>query len=178
MQTEQLEAFIKIHGEELLRLAFTYVKNREIAEDIVQDVLLKAFEKRTDFRGGSSYRTYLFRMTINRCHDYLRSWHYKNTFVTTKIQSIFKGSVSAEQLVLENDESKLLGHAVLKLPVKYREVIVFYYYKEMSTEEIAELMQCPVNTIKTRLKRGREKLKVELDGSALYEGFQNQEKYW
>ena len=96
-----LEQFVRTHGEELLRLAYTYVKNREAAEDIVQDVLLKAYEQRERFRGDSTYRTYLYRMTINRSYDYLRSWSYKNTVLTNKIQQIFQGSKSAEQQVIE-----------------------------------------------------------------------------
>ena len=132
----QLEQLIRTHGEELLRLAYTYVKNKQAAEDIVQDVLLKAFEQHEQFRGEASYRTYLYRMTINRSYDYLRSWSYKNTIVTEKIQQIFKGTKSAEQEVIILSENRLLGETVLNLPVKYREVIILYYYKEFKIEEI------------------------------------------
>ena len=79
------EQLVITYAEELLRLAFTYVKDKQIAEDIVQDVLMKAFEKQSDFRGEASYKTYLYRLTINRSYDYLRSWSYKNTVVTNKI---------------------------------------------------------------------------------------------
>ena len=161
-----LEQFVRIHGEELLRLAFTYVKNREAAEDIVQDVLLKAYEQGDRFRGDSTYRTYLYRMTINRSYDYLRSWSYKNTVVSNKIQQVFQGSKSAEQHVLELSDNRLLGQAVLDLPVKYREIIILYYYKELKIDEIAGLLSFSENTVKTRLKRGREKLKSELEGGA------------
>ncbi|MEK4627475.1 sigma-70 family RNA polymerase sigma factor [Solibacillus sp. FSL R7-0682] len=166
----QLELFIRTHGEELLRLAYTYVKSQEVAEDIVQDVLLKAFEAQQQFRGESSYRTYLYRLTINRSYDYLRSWSYKNTVLTNKIQKIFNGSKSAEQQVMELSENNMLGRAVFELPVKYREVIIFYYYKELKIEEIAALLSVSDNTIKTRLRRAREKLKIKLEGSDLDEG--------
>lgn len=169
----QLEQFIREHGEELLRLAFTYVKSKEIAEDIVQDVLLKAFEKQQDFRGTASYRTYLYRMTINRSYDYLRSWSYKNTVLTMKIQTIFQGEGSAEKQALRNNEQQQIGHAVLTLPIKYREVIVLYYYKDMKVETIAEVLNCSINTVKTRLRRGREKLKYKLEGSGYDERFTN-----
>ncbi|WP_107839146.1 sigma-70 family RNA polymerase sigma factor [Metasolibacillus meyeri] len=169
----QLEQFIHEHGEELLRLAFTYVKSKEIAEDIVQDVLLKAFEKQQEFRGAASYRTYLYRMTINRSYDYLRSWSYKNTVLTMKIQTIFQGASSAEKQAITNSEQQQIGHAVLALPIKYREVIVLYYYKDMKVETIAEILNCSVNTVKTRLRRGREKLKYSLEGSGYDERFTN-----
>ena len=173
----QLEQFIKTHGEELLRLAYTYVKNNEAAEDIVQDVLLKAFEQHDQFRGEASYRTYLYRMTINRSTDYLRSWSYKNTILTEKIQKLFKGTKSAEQEVLVLSENRALGEAVLNLPVKYREVIILYYYKELKIDEIADMLSCSDNTVKTRLKRGREKLKLVLEGGAWYDEFSSEKSY-
>ncbi|ATP41597.1 RNA polymerase subunit sigma-24 [Solibacillus sp. R5-41] len=159
----QLEQFVRMHGEELLRLAVTYVKNTQVAEDIVQDVLLKAFEQQQQFRGESTYRTYLYRMTINRSYDYLRSWSYKNTILTNKIQKIFRGTKSAEQQVIELTENARLGQAILQLPLKYREVIILYYYKEFNIEEIAQLLSKSSNTVKTRLRRGREKLKFILE---------------
>ncbi|MGE7024469.1 sigma-70 family RNA polymerase sigma factor [Solibacillus cecembensis] len=159
----QLDQFVRMHGEELLRLAITYVKNTQVAEDIVQDVLLKAFEQQQQFRGESTYRTYLYRMTINRSYDYLRSWSYKNTVLTNKIQKIFQGTKSAEQQVIELTENARLGHAILQLPIKYREAIILYYYKEFNIEEIAQLLNTSSNTVKTRLRRGREKLKFILE---------------
>lgn len=175
--TMQLEQLIRTHGEELLRLAYTYVKNQQAAEDIVQDVLLKAFEQQEKFRGEASYRTYLFRMTINRSYDYLRSWSYKNTILIEKIQQIFKGTKSAEQEVLVLTENRLLGEAVLNLPMKYREAIILYYYKELKIEEIADLLACSDNTVKTRLRRGREKLKQTLEGGAWDDEFSNEKSY-
>lgn len=175
--TMQLEQLIRTHGEELLRLAYTYVKNQQAAEDIVQDVLLKAFEQQEQFRGEASYRTYLFRMTINRSYDYLRSWSYKNTILTEKIQQIFKGTKSAEQEVLVLTENRLLGEAVLNLPMKYREAIILYYYKELKIEEIAYLLTCSDNTVKTRLRRGREKLKQTLEGGAWDDELSNEKSY-
>ncbi len=163
VSTMQLDQFVRMHGEELLRLAITYVKNTQVAEDIVQDVLLKAFEQQQQFRGESTYRTYLYRMTINRSYDYLRSWSYKNTVLTNKIQKIFQGTKSAEQQVIELTENARLGHAILQLPIKYRETIILYYYKEFNIEEIAQLLNTSSNTVKTRLRRGREKLKFILE---------------
>lgn len=60
----------------LFRVAYTYVQNDQPAEDIVQDVFLKAFERKEQYRGEADYKTYLIRMTINRSHDMLRSWSY------------------------------------------------------------------------------------------------------
>ena len=170
----ELEQFVRTYGEELLRLSFTYVKSREVAEDVVQDVLLKAYEQREQFRGDSTYRTYLYRMTINRSYDYLRSWSYKNTYLSNKFQQIFHGTRSAEEQVIELSENQRLGEAVLDLPVKYREIIILFYYKELKIDEIAALLSCSHNTVKTRLRRGRERLKDKLEGGAWNDEFSSE----
>ncbi|WP_391122646.1 sigma-70 family RNA polymerase sigma factor [Psychrobacillus sp. L3] len=156
----RLEKFIYDYGDELLRLAYTYVKNKQAAEDIVQDVLLKAFEKQTLFREEATYHTYLYRMTINRSYDYLRSWHYKNTTMVEKIQHLF--GRSTEQDIVTQSENRQLAQAVLSLPLKYREVIVLTYYLDYSSEEIGMLLNCSSATVRTRLARGRKKLKLVL----------------
>lgn len=170
---QDFERLIRTYGEELLRLAFIYVKNKQMAEDIVQDVLLKAFEKSDNFRGESNYKTYLFRMTINRSYDYLRSWHYKNLIFSLKLQGIVKSNLSTEALVIKQSTTREIGDAVLQLPIKYREVIVLHYYKELKIDEIAGILGCSSNTVKTRLKRGREKLKPILERGDIHERFTN-----
>ena len=156
-----LEILMERYGESLLRLAFTYVKNRQTAEDIVQDVFIKAFEKKHDFRGDSSYQTYLYRMTVNRCHDYFRSWSFKNIFYTNKHQHL-KFETSAETKVIHKTEQYIIGEQILSLPIKYREVIVLYYYNEYKIEEIATILEISPSTVKSRLKRARDKLKTLL----------------
>src|SRR5690606_4089485 len=126
------------------------------------------------FQREASYRTYLYRMTINRSYDYLRSWSYKNTILTNKIQEIFKGTKSAEQHVLERSENQLLGNMVLELPIKYREIIILYYYKELKIDEIAHLLSISDNTVKTRLRRGREKLREQLKGGEWHDKFSSE----
>ena len=105
MEHPQLEQFIYEHGEELLRLAYTYVKKHDVAEDLVQDVLLKAFEQREQFLGQSSYRTYLYRMTINRCYDYFRSWSYRNTIVTEQITKFMKKPLMESKKSVHNSSN-------------------------------------------------------------------------
>lgn len=152
------------YGEDLVRLAYTYVKDHQIAEDILQDVFLKVFVHREQFRGQSSYKTYLYRITINRCYDYLRSAAYKKNRLLTTLNNIMKSTNNTEESVMRNSENYQIGEEILSLPLKDREVIILYYYKELSLDEIANLMECSINTVKTRLFRARLKLKNKLKG--------------
>ncbi|KOS60640.1 sigma-70 family RNA polymerase sigma factor [Lysinibacillus agricola] len=145
--------------KDLFKIAYSYVKNVQLAEDIVQDVMIKAFERQEQFRGESNYKTYLIRMTINRSYDILRSWSYRNYQLTNTFTSFFNHSKSTEELAEERSSNKELYEHVFNLSIKYREVIYLYYYLDYSVKEIGVLLDLSENTVKTRLARGREKLK-------------------
>ena len=158
----EFEKIIDNFGESLMRLAYTYVKDRQIAEDIVQEVFTEAYEKMNDFRRESSYQTYLYRMTVNRCHDHFRSWSFRNLFYTDKSYNYQLQSISVESTVVSKDVHNILGEEILSLPIKYREVIVFHYYKEYSVEQIAAILDLSTSTVRTRLRRAKSKLKEKM----------------
>lgn len=159
---EKMQDLIDEHYEMLRKLAFTYVKDTAIAQDIVQDVCVKIIEKGDQFRGESTYKTYLMKMTINRCHDYLRSWSYRNQLLTNHFTYLFT-KTSPEMKIIEKNEKTRLAIHIFKLKPKYREVIVLYYYEDFSVKEIAELLSCSENTVKTRLSRARHQLKERIE---------------
>ncbi|CAG9620360.1 RNA polymerase sigma factor [Sutcliffiella rhizosphaerae] len=152
------------YGEELARLSYTYVKDYQIAEDIVQDVFMKLYMNKDKFRGESSYKTYLFRITINCCYDYLRSAAYKKSKLLTTLTNMFKGAEHTEDLIIKKTENYMVGQEILSLPLKDREIIILYYYKDLSMVEIADLFNISLNTVKSRLFRARTKLKDKLKG--------------
>lgn len=158
LSNEEMHHYMNHYSPYLLQLSFMYVKNESTAEDIVQDVFIQFFKTYEQFDRRAHVKTYLTKMTINKCYDYLRSFtSRKNTWLKLLAQ---KHADSYEfQSALE--ESELMQH-VLALPLKYREIIVLYYYEELSTVEIATLLNLSDNTVKTRLRRAREKLKVHL----------------
>ncbi len=162
--SELFEELIETHAVSLIQVAYSYVKNKQMAEDIVQDVFIKAFEKKEQFRGDSSYKTYLYKMTINRSYDYLRSWSYRNHLLTNKFSNLLGIQKSMDEFVILEDEKASIGNAVLALNPKYREVIMLYYFKDLKIDEIAIILDCSVNTVKTRLSRARSMLKERLGG--------------
>lgn len=153
------DAIAREYMTDLFKTAYSYVKSVPLAEDIVQDVLIKAFERQEQFRGESNYRTYLIRMTINRSYDVLRSWSYRNYQLTNTFTSLFKNSKSTEEIVVQKNNDKEIYEHVFNLPMKYREIIYLYYYMDYSVKEVAAILNLSENTVKTRLMRGREKLK-------------------
>lgn len=152
------------HGDYLKQIIFTYVKDIQKAEDIVQEVFIKFYKNLERFEGRSSIKTFLYRIAVNECHNYLRSWHYRKLEVTERIK-MWKNRVSVESEYLQKEKNQTIAELVNSLPVKYREVLWLYYYMELSITEIADVLNCSDNTVKTRLARGRKIVKITIEES-------------
>jgi len=161
----QFKKIMKENGEYLIRLAFSYVKNWSTAEDIVQEVFVTYYQKSDQFEKRSSIRTYLAKITVNKCHDHLRSWKNKIPFYTNLLmgQSL-SNQDSPEKLVINKDKNDRLIQEILDMSIKYREVILLFYYQEFTILEISNILNISENTIKTRLSRAKAILKSKLDG--------------
>lgn len=164
---EQLiDELMNTYGQDILQLVYAYVHNEALAEDLTQEIFVKCFKGLPTYTGRSSIKTWLWRIAINHAKDYLKSWYNQNVKVTEDaILSRATISSSVEQLIVQQDEDTELTAAVMNLPIKYREVIFLFYFEELSIKEIAAVLQCNENTIKTRLRKGKFLLKGILEGS-------------
>jgi RNA polymerase sigma-70 factor, ECF subfamily len=164
---EILEFLVDDYWISVKKLAFTYVKDWALAEDITQEVFIKCYNNIERFRGDSSYKTWLYKITVNRCKDEFKSkWYRTFNFLEGVKEKTTKSTISAEQSFLEKDERQEFYEFVLVLPMKYREVIILFYYEEMSLEEIHNLLETNINTVKSRLKRGKLLLKNMVVGGS------------
>ena len=150
------------HGDYLMRLSYVYVKSWAVAEDVVQDVFIKFYKTESDFKQQSSVKTYLAKMTIHKSCDYLRSVKGRLRILQNAWKITPISDDSAETRTLNKLKNHELAAAVFNLPIKYREVIVLFYYEEMTSQAIGQLLSIPENTVKTRLKRARDLLKAKL----------------
>ncbi|WP_096156629.1 sigma-70 family RNA polymerase sigma factor [Bacillus sp. FJAT-45066] len=157
---ELVEKAMAQYGEAIKRLLFTYVRDHAVVDDLFQEVFIKVYYQLDSFRGDSELKTWIYRIAINKSKDYLRSFstRLKNL---VKLQSSFvaEQAADAEMLVMEGESQSEIGALVLQLPIKYREVLILFYYKDFTVEEISDILHMNKNTIKTRLNRGRSRLK-------------------
>ena len=158
---------VQEYGEYVYHLAYIYVKNKENAEEIVQDVFYNFGKKQEQFRGDAHIKTYLTRMTINRSYDELRK--LKRRAILQTILPFTKQEPSAEKVVVKDAIGNSVKDAVFNLTIAYREVIILYYYEDYTIREIANLLHTNENTVRTRLRRAKEQLKIEL-GEFMEEG--------
>ncbi|KGR77962.1 sigma-70 family RNA polymerase sigma factor [Ureibacillus sinduriensis] len=152
------------HGDYLKRIIYTYVKDIQKTEDIIQEVFIKFYKNLDRFEGRSSIKTYLYRITVNECKNYLKSWHYRKLEVTEYV-NVWKNRTSLEEEYIQREQNQNIAELVNSLPVKYREVLWLYYYVELSVSEIAVVINCTTNTVKTRLSRGRKLAKLSIEES-------------
>ena len=161
LNEQQLQTMMDTYAEKLLRIAYFYMKNTQVAEDIVQEVFI-VFYYTNKYTEQGELGAFLARMTSNKCKDYLKSWAYRTHLLKEKLE-IWKNDDVQQQLI-QNQEAYAIEQAILKLPLKVREPVVYFYYEEMKIREIAELLHIPESTVKTRLTKAKTLLRDELRG--------------
>lgn len=165
--TRDLAHWMDAYGQDVIHLAYMYLQNHHAAEDVAQDVFLRAYTKWDSFRGQSSVKTWLLSITANRCKDELRSWAAKHEVKDETHIATGVAQANTENDVVDKLENNDLWQAVASLPVKYRDVIVLFYQQELSGAEIAEVLNSTEQSVRTRLYRGRTLLKTIMKKSDL-----------
>lgn len=154
--SDAVEQALQQFGDDILRLAYSYMKSREDAEDVVQEVLIRFMQSAKQFEDESHVKAWLLRVAANLCKDKLKSASRQREV------AIPEGyDVAAEEK--QESESDFM-QIVMALPEKYRSVIHLYYYEEYATAEIAKILQKKEATVRSLLKRGREKLERMMKG--------------
>ena len=126
-----LEKMMIEYGDELVRLAFSYVKDTEIAKDMVQNTFIKCYKNVDTFRYDAQIKTWLYRIAINECKDYLKSWHFKmvqvKSFIHETAKSIYP---STEKTVIDKYNNEELKDTIFSLPKVYRESLLLRIVKD------------------------------------------------
>ena len=150
-----IEHIVQKYCRNIAMLAFTYTKNTADAEDIAQEVFLQLIKSKRDFESEEHLRAWLFRVTINKSKNHLKSFWIRN-----------RGDFPKDASFVSEKDYDLI-QAVLQLEPKYRLPVHLFYYEGYSIKEISHILKEKESTIGTRLKRARNQLKDML-GSDYY----------
>lgn len=164
-----LESLMRTYGNDVLRTAYMYVKDIHTAEDIFQEVFIKVNSNLHNFQGNSSIKTWIIRIAINTCKDYLKSAYSRRI---VPMEEFLEDSIIAEDNYADIERQETIQSvkdAVMELPEHYKDVIMCVYFQEMSMDQAAKMLELPVGTIKSRLARAKEKLKEIMERRLLYE---------
>lgn len=146
---------IKEYSDMVFRLAFARTGNQSDAQDVMQEVFLKYIQEEKTFEDKEHLKAWLIRVTINTAKNLVISaWHQR----TAQLEE-------ADAVVVEIKEKSSVYYAMLELPEKYRDILHLFYYEDYSIEEISRILEMNESTVKSRLRRGRQKLKEILGGA-------------
>ena len=153
MDNNSAERFVRLYADMILRISFLYLKQKQDAEDICQDVFLKLMLLDKGFESDDHEKAWIIRTTVNTCKDRIRKSSFRKTVPLDEIK---------ESCVSEIPELNLLEKC-MKLPEKYRISLFLHYYEGFKVNEIASMLGKRPNTVSAYLSRGKKKLKSLLD---------------
>jgi RNA polymerase sigma-70 factor (ECF subfamily) len=163
---EQLDMdyLMDTYGPSVLKLAFSYLKDKALAEDIFQEVFLRVHQSLHTICEQRNLRKWILKITANLCRDYLRSWSRRNLIPTDEeLLSEEAGLQDTAQEIIQIEQDRKLIEAVMMLPVLLRVTIMLYYYEERNSAEIASIEGISPVTVRIRLYRARKQLKKLLE---------------
>jgi RNA polymerase sigma-70 factor, ECF subfamily len=160
------------YGAKVYQLAFRYLKNREDAEEVAQDVLLKVTQKIDAFRGDSALSSWIYRITFNAAMSRLREFKQNlplapelsadNDGLTPIRREVVDWSPLADEAVFRSEMRQRLVRALKEMPVLYRAPVILRDVQGLSTEEASAILRVKAQTLKSRLHRGRLMLREQL----------------
>ncbi|PCI89926.1 hypothetical protein COB18_02255 [Candidatus Kaiserbacteria bacterium] len=163
--TEAFALLIELYEKKITRYANKFLYNYQDREDAVQDVFIKAYQNIQSFRSGERFSPWIYRIAHNTFLNVVRKQsREKVSFFDT--DQLFGANIPDEhekELREQHWDREVLDQCLEKLDVKYREVLVLFYFEEKDYNEISEIMRIPKATVGVRLRRGRERIKKIYD---------------
>ena len=182
---ERFDELVQAYTQKLYRLAYGLLGNHHDAEEVVQDSFVRAYRGLDNFRGDSSFETWMHRITMNLARNKFHWNRRRGEGVTVSLseQNDFSDesessvelelpdtSYSPDRLMQKVETQSNVIRGMNQLPETLREAMVLRHVKDMPYEEIARILNCPVGTVKSRIARGRELLReylMKLDGETV-----------
>ncbi len=167
------EAFgevVEIYRDRICSLCYRMLGNRHEAEDIAQEAFVRAYVNIESFQLNRKFSTWLYRIATNLCidrirkkkPDYFLDAEIAGTEGLTLYSQLAAAGKTPDAEVETLELQEIVQNEILRLPDKYRSVIILRYIDDLSLNEIAEVLEMPLGTVKTRIHRGREALRKKL----------------
>ncbi|MEC1522411.1 RNA polymerase sigma factor [Neobacillus niacini] len=167
--TDSFEWMVKEHGNAIFNYIFSLVKQKELTEDLYQEVLISAYLAFHSIKEPSRLKGWLFTIARNKCRDY---WRKENKTKQFWKEDVYSYSAAVEvpplpdEVFLHKDSAEKMAESVKTLPEIYQSAIFLYYFEDLTLMEISVRSNIPISTVKTRMKRGKEHLRPKLQSFA------------
>jgi RNA polymerase sigma-70 factor (ECF subfamily) len=173
---ESFNQLIRRWERPIYALAYRTIGREDDARDVVQETFLRAFRGLSGFKGQAKFSSWLYRITLNLCRDWMRRQRRTPVIATpdgvdlVELAGESETVETADAAVVRKDLSRAVARAMSALPEEQRAAIVLKEYHDLTFQEIADLLGCPLSTVKTRLYQGLTVLRKELERSGIHSG--------
>lgn len=172
-----VESWMELYGDRIVRVIFLIIDDHHQAEEITQEVFVRAYQNISSFRGESSPYTWLYRIALNLSRNYLKR-QTKIRFLpfrngekeSNSLQESDPLQEPVEDTIIRRTFGRMIRKCIKELPLIYREIMILHYFEDLKISEISQVLQQPEGTVKSKLSRGRELLKKSLGKEGLEDG--------
>lgn len=165
---EAFNELVNRHHTKIYGLAFRMLGNSEDAEDATQETFLEAYKSIKSFRFQSQFGTWLYKVGLNTCNQYIRKSKTRHRMLDaytdeTAARGMNEDHEIPEQVAIKTEQREVIQAAIDRLPPKQREVVTLFYMQQLKYKEIAEILDCSLGTVASRLNKAIQNLKTKLD---------------
>jgi len=162
------EQLIESYQKRVFNIAYRIIGSYDDANELAQEVFIKVYRSLSQFKGRSSFSTWIYSITKNVCYDELRKRKNKKVvyidedikYDNNEIQrQVEDGRPQPDEIAEKNEIKRIVHEAIMELSYEHREAIVLRDIQGFSYEEISKLLKCPEGTVKSRINRARRSLK-------------------
>ncbi len=152
---------VKDHGDRIYNLALMKSSRADLAADISQETFIRVYKGLGKFKGKAELSTWIYRIALNVCHTLLKKEATLSHPLSDsrKYDELIDEGDNVEEHFFKQDQKQMIRNAIASLSQKQSDAITLFYLKEFQYSEVAEIMDIPINTLKSHLRRAKENLK-------------------
>lgn len=171
---EEVITYIIENQDKFYRLAYSYVRDKEDALDIVQNAICKALENYESLKNIGALRTWFYRILVNESISYIRKFGKEiQCDETMQMMEVMQAKAVANGTAVAVDsgfdDAANLYREIYKLPLELQNIIKLHYFEEMTLQEVADVLELNLNSVKAKLYRGLKKMKIRMEESEIWE---------
>lgn len=160
------DEIIEKYKDVVFRMVYIHIGDFHKSEDVTQEVFIKIYRNLNKFRGDSNIYTWIYKITINTIRTCAKKDKVLENLSINYIEDVPDDAWDENVLIEALQNSKVVS-LIQRLPEKYKEVLILYYYQDLNVEDICSIINEPQGTIKSKLHRGRNMLKDMLIGRCM-----------